>query len=47
VSWRATVNRTLATAEAARATPTAARVERTAAGRRPGLDRNAFTIFLG
>src|SRR5829696_786254 len=45
LSWRATVNRTLPTAEAARATPTAVRVERTAAGRRPWLDRNAFTLL--
>jgi hypothetical protein len=48
VSWRATVNRALPTAEATRATPTAVRVERTAAGRRPGLgpglDRKTFTI---
>jgi hypothetical protein len=43
VSWRATVNSTLPTADMARATPTAVRVERTAAGRRPGVDRNAFT----
>src|SRR5688572_25853890 len=43
VSSRATVNTALPSAEAARATPTAVRVERTAAGRRPGLDRKAFT----
>src|SRR5215203_1678314 len=42
-SWRATVNRALPNAEAARATPTAVRVERTAAGRRPGLERETFT----
>jgi hypothetical protein len=42
------VNRALATAEATSATPTAVTVERTAAGRRPGLelglDRKAFTL---
>src|SRR5215216_5294615 len=45
VSWRSTVNRTLPTAEATRATATAVRVERTAAGRRPGLDRKTFTLL--
>ena len=45
----ASINRTLdngalASAEATRATPTAVRVERTAAGHRPGLDRKTFTI---
>src|SRR5918992_4520519 len=45
LSSRAMVNRALASAEAARATPTAVRVERTAAGRRPELDRKAFTAL--
>src|SRR5829696_1673306 len=44
-SSRATVNRALPSAEAARATPTAVRVDRTAAGRRPGLDRETFTAL--
>jgi hypothetical protein len=44
VSCRATVNSTLPSAEATSATPTAVTVERTATGRRPGLDRNTFTI---
>src|SRR5215216_3262729 len=44
-SWRATVNRALPNAEAARATPTAVRVDRTAAGRRPGLERDTFTVL--
>jgi hypothetical protein len=38
------VNRALASAEATKATPTAVRVERTAAGHRPGLDRKTFTL---
>src|SRR5215218_7492155 len=44
-SWRATVNRALPSAEAAKATPTAVRVDRSAAGRRPGLDRKTFTVL--
>src|SRR5687767_4601631 len=45
VSSRATVNRALPSAEAASATPTAVRVDRSAAGRRPGLDRKTFTVL--
>src|SRR5215217_2649018 len=44
VSWRATVNRTLPTAEATRATATAVRVERTAAGFLPRRSHGPYPL---